>query len=190
MNAYHAALFLHLVALLSAIAASTIVHTSRVKMRDAASGAEALQWLGLAHGFVRVFPVALAVLTGSGAWMVHDTWPWSSPFVVGGFAGAGFLFASGAVIEGGRAGRVAAALAAARTEPVGEVVRDPLWWCASWANTGIAVAVVFVMVAKPSALETAVSLAAGVALGAAIGFGFSSRRRRETALDLATETKG
>ena len=188
MNSYHAALFLHLVALLSAIAASTIVHTSMVKIRDAATGGDALQWLGLAHGFARVFPVALAVLVGSGAWMVHDGWPWSSPFVVGGLAGAGFLFVSGAAIEGGRAGSVAKSLAAAPAEPVGDLVRDPLWWCASWANTGVAVAVVFAMTSKPLALATGVVLGAGVAAGAAIGF--AARRRRAVPLDLLTETKG
>lgn len=170
MDGYHVALFLHLVALLAAIAASTIVHTSMVKIRDSANGGGALQWLGLAHGFARVFPVALATLVGTGAWMVHDSWPWSSPFVLGGLAGAVFLFVSGAAIEGSRAGAVAAALASAPGEPVDRLVRDPVWWCASWANTGIAVAVVFVMTAKPSAFGTATSLVIGVAAGASIGF--------------------
>jgi hypothetical protein len=178
MNRYDLALFLHLLALLAAIAASTIVHVSMSKVRSARTGGEALQWLGLAHAFARVFPIALAALLGTGAWMVHDRWPWGAGFVEAGLTGVVFLAVSGGVVEGGRARRVATALAARPGESLehaAALVRDPLWWCASWGNTGVALAVVLSMVAKPSPAASFSVLAVGLTAGCCVGL--ASRRR-------------
>jgi hypothetical protein len=175
MNRYDLALVVHLVALLAAFGASTVVHVSMEKVRAADSGREALQWLGLAHGFARVFPVALAGLLASGAWMVHGRWPWGAGFVEAGLAGVAFLAVSGGALEGGRARRLAAALAARPEEPIehaAALVRDPLWWCASWANTGIALAVVVAMVTKPSPGASFAVLAVGLVVGCVVGLAF------------------
>jgi hypothetical protein len=169
MTGYQVALFFHLLALLAAIGASTIEHVSMAKVRDADTGGEALRWLGLAHSFARVFPVALAVLVGTGAWMVHDSWSWSASFVLAGLAGAVFLFGTGAGVLGPRAGRVAAALAAAPYERVPDVVRDPLWWCVSWGDTGVAIGVVLAMTAKPGAAGSALCVAGGLCAGIVVG---------------------
>jgi hypothetical protein len=175
MNRYDLALVVHLLALIAAFGASTVVHVSMPKVRSARSGGEALQWLGLAQGFARVFPVALAALLASGAWMVHGRWPWNSGFVEAGLTGVAFLAVSGGFLEGGRARRLAAALAARPAEPIehaAALVRDPLWWCGSWGNTGIALAVVVAMVTKPSPAGSFTVLAAGLALGCAVGLAF------------------
>lgn len=172
MNRYDLALFLHLLALLAAIAASTIVHVSMSKVRGARRGGEALQWLGLAHAFARIFPIALATLLGTGAWMVRGRWPWDAGFVEAGIAAVVILAVSGGVVEGGRARRIATALAARPTESLehaGALLRDPLWWCASWGNTGIALAVVLTMVAKPSPAASFAALAVGLAAGWLVG---------------------
>jgi hypothetical protein len=52
MNRYDLVLFLHLLALLAAIGASTVVHVALLKIRDACNGGEALQWLGGSGGGV------------------------------------------------------------------------------------------------------------------------------------------
>lgn len=168
MHGYQIALFLHLVALFAAFGASTVIHVSMVKVRSARSGGEALEWLGVAHVLSRVFPVALALLVGTGAWMLHSSWSWSSGFVLAGLTGVVLLFVSGAVIEGTRAGRLARTLAAQPSAPV-TGARDLLWWCASWANTGIAVGVAFTMVDKPSTAGAFGALAVGLLAGASIG---------------------
>ena len=178
MTGYHVALFFHLLALLSAVAASTIVHMTRVMARDAATGGAALTWLGLAHSFARVFPPALAVLVGTGAWMTHDTWTWTAPFILAGIAGGAFLLVSGAAIEGPRAARLAMRLADAPAEPVPDSVTDPVWWCASWANTGVAIGVVLAMVAKPGAGGAALCVAGGLCVGAGVGAAFRRRPAR------------
>jgi hypothetical protein len=176
MDGYRIALFLHLLALLAAFAASGIVHLSLLRARDAASGAEALQWVGLCHRLSRVFPVALLLLLGSGSWMVHKAWDWDAGFVDAGLTGVALLFVLGGAVEGGRVRTVAAALAAAPAEPVGEEVRDPAWWAANWANTGIATGVVFAMATKPSAGGAFAAVAAGLAAGACTGLALRQRR--------------
>jgi hypothetical protein len=169
MSGYQVALFFHLLALLSAIGASTIEHVSMAEVRDAPTGREALRRLGLAHAFSRVFPVALAVLVGTGAWMVHDDWSWSAPFVLAGIAGSVFLLVTGAGVLGPRAGRVAAALAAAPDERVPDLVRDPVWWCVSWGDTGVAIGVVLAMTARPGAAASALCVAGGLGVGVLVG---------------------
>jgi hypothetical protein len=169
MHGYHVALFVHLLALLAAFSASSLVHFAMTRVRDARTGAEALQWLGLCHRLSRVFPVALLTLVASGAWMTHDLWTWDTGFVDAGLTGAVLLLLSGAGVEGGRARRVAASLAAAPGDRPGEAVRDPLWWAASWANTGTALGVVFAMAAKPSAAGSFAGVAIGLVAGVCVG---------------------
>lgn len=169
MHGYDIALFLHLLALFAAFGASTVIHVSMRKIRAATSGGAALEWLGLAHTLSRVFPVALGVLVGTGAWMLHDAWSWSAGFVLAGLTGVALLFVSGAGVEGARARKVAAALAAEPAAPPSNAVRDPVWRCASWANTGIAVGVTLAMVAKLSIAAAFASLAIGLAAGVVVG---------------------
>lgn len=172
MNQYHVALFIHLLALLAAFGASTIVHVSMSKLRSARNGGEALQWLGLAHAFARVFPIALAALVGTGVWMVHGRWPWSAGFVEAGIAGVVFLALSGGVVEGGRARKLAGALAARPGEPLGHaeaLYRDPVWWSTSFANTCVAIAVVLVMVMQPSTAASFAALVVALVVGCAGG---------------------
>jgi hypothetical protein len=169
MHGYHIALFIHLLALLGAFAASSLVHFSMLRLREAGDGREALQWLGLAHRLARVFPVALLVLLGSGVWMVREAWDWDAGLVEAGLTGVVLLFVLGGAVEGGRARKVAAVLAADPAAAPGGVVRDAVWWATNWANTGIAIAVVFAMATKPSPAGAFAAVAVGAGAGACIG---------------------
>ena len=178
MTGFHIALFIHLLALFAAFGASTVVHVATVKIRRARTGGEALEWLGIAHALSPVFPAALAVLVGTGAWMLHRGGSWSAGFVLAGLAGVVLLFVSGAAFEGMRAKKLAAALAARPDDPP---IDDPLLSLISWANTGIAVGVTFGMVARPSTGAAFAALVAGLVAGAAVGLLAASRRSGETA---------
>lgn len=175
MHAYQLALFVHLLALLAAIAASALVHYSLLRLRRAETAAEALPLIGTCHRVSPAFPIALLALVATGAWMVHSAWSWSAGFVDAGLVGAAFLFASGAVLEGGRAKNIAAALAGGAHPS--DVVHDPVLWAANSGNTGLALAIVFVMATKPSAPIAFVALAVGLAIGAGVGLAL----RRPTA---------
>jgi hypothetical protein len=185
MHGYQILLFVHLLALLAAFSASGIVHFALIKLRDARTGGEALQWLGLAHKLSPVFPLALLTLLGSGAWMVHDAWTWNTGFVDAGLTGVVVLFLSGALLEGGRARKVAAELAQAPGAPVAgraaELVRDRLLWCASWGNSGTALGVVFAMVAKLGVAGSFAAVAAGLGAGVAVALASGGRSVRQVA---------
>jgi hypothetical protein len=175
---YSIALVVHLFALLGAFGASTVVHLAMHRARSAERGRDALPWLGLAKTFARVFPVALALLLASGAWLVHDRWTWDVGFVWAGLAGVAFLFVCGGAVAGRRGALVAAAVAAAPEEPLPGLVCDRAWWWASFASSGVALGIVAAMAAKPSAAAAFGLLLVGLCAGAAAGeLGRGSRRR-------------
>ena len=169
MTGYSVALVVHLFALLGAIGASTVVHLAMHRARSAERGADALPWLGLAKTFARVFPVSLALLLASGAWLVHERWTWSFGFVWAGLAGVAFLFVSGGAVADRRGRAVAAAVLASGGGPVPAIVHDRAWWLASYANSGVALGVVAAMAAKPSAGAAFGLLAAGLCIGLTVG---------------------
>jgi hypothetical protein len=192
MKAYDLVLFLHLGALLAAFSASGIIHFSMLRMRGARTGGEALQWLGACHAVSKVFPVALLTLVGSGAWMVHDLWSWSTGFVDAGLTGAAALFVLGGAVEAARAKKAAAALAAAPGAPVtgaaAALVRDPVWWAASWGSSGLAVGIAFAMVTKPGAAGAFAAIVVAFAAGAAVGL--VARRRGPAPAPAAAHAAG
>ncbi len=172
MHAYGLALFVHLSALLTAIAATGVIAVAMRQVRAARVGAEALQWLGLAKSAAHVFPLALLTLVASGAYMVHSAWTWSTPWVDAGLTGVVFLGVVGDRLEGGRAARLAAALAADPGAPIegraATLLRDPIWWTAATVNPAVAVGVVFDMATKPGPLGSAAALVVAAAAGAVL----------------------
>lgn len=172
MNGYGIALFLHLLALLAAIGASAVIALAMHRIRAARVAGEALQWLGTCKAVANVFPVALLTLLASGAYMVHRAWSWDAGWIWAGLAGVVFLGAAGDRLEGGRAKRIAQALAADPAAPLqgrlAELVRDPVWWTAATVNHAVALAVVFVMATKPGLGGSVAALVVAVAVGAAV----------------------
>jgi hypothetical protein len=93
-------------------------------------------------------------------------WSWSAAWVRAGLAAAVMLFASGGFL-GFRHRQAGVALEQLRASggDARELARDPVLATLPWVNTGIALAVVFVMTTKPALAGSAVSLAAGIAAG-------------------------
>lgn len=187
MNGYTIALFIHLAALVAASAASALVHLADVRRSRATSVSEARQWHALAASTARVFPIAVLVLFASGGYMISagHGWSWSTGWVDAGIAGVVVLMVNGAML--GRRGRAAArelaelASAAAATH-AGAIPRDPLASTLAWANTGLAVAVVFVMTTKPTLVGSLIVLAIGIAAGVLLA------RSTEPRAELVEET--
>lgn len=170
MTSYHLVLFVHLLALVAASAASGIVHVAEVRYRRATRVDDARFWHGLASHTARIFPIALVALVATGSWMMHSGgWAWSSGWVVAGLLTTVFLFASGGLL-GARGAAEARALRA--------LDRDAAWSPApgaagferalSWSNTGVAMAAVYVMVIKPALAGALVALVVGAALGVTV----------------------
>ncbi len=171
MDGYRIALFVHLLSLLVATAAAGITHLAERRLHGATTAAEARQWHGIVMGTAQVFPVAVVGLVLSGAYMVHRAWTWNTGFVDAGLLAAVLLMVSGIVL--GRRGtaakaefeRVGAGPLDARAQAA---ARDGFAEALSWANTMLALAVVFVMVTKPALPGALAELVLGVLAGVAI----------------------
>jgi len=172
MDGYHLALFIHLLALMAAVAASALVHLADARRARAATPRDALAWHALAGSAARTFPIALLLLAATGAVMVETSegLEWAAGWVATGLLGVVALLASGGVIavRSRREARELARLAAsdsARGAPPPDAVVETL----SWVNTGLAVAVILVMSTKPPLVESLVALAVGAAGGLVLG---------------------
>ena len=174
---YGVVLFAHVGALLAAISAGALSHLSEARMRSASTAAALRPWAKLLGRLGKVFPVALLVLLGSGAYLVHHAWSWSAGWVEASLVGVGLLFASGAGIVRARGLALRRALMAASDGPLPPAVRRLIFRhpavFASWMNTGLAIGIVFAMTAKPALAGSATALVVGASagLGVAVGVG-------------------
>lgn len=172
MTGYQLALLVHILALLSATAASAIVHFAAGRRAAAPTLRQALDWARVIGSAARVFPFAVLTLVASGAYMVgmEGRWSWSAGWVIAGIVGAVTLLASGAVLgaRGAAAGRAAGARmqAAAGRELPNDAPPDRVTAILSEANTFLALAVVAVMTLKPGIAGALATLAVGWAIGA------------------------
>lgn len=165
MNTYGLALFVHLCALLAAMSAGALSHLSEARMRDAPSVEALRSWAQLLDRLGKVFPVALFVLLGSGAYLVNRSWSWSSGWVDVSVVGVVLLFVSGGGVVRARGIALRRALMATPHGPVPRevqrLIRSHPAAFASWMNTGIAIAIVFAMAVKPAFAGSTAALAVG-----------------------------
>ena len=149
------------------------MHFAAARLRDAETVAVARTWAGVIEKASRVFPIALAALLISGAYLVHRGWSWSTGWIDAGLAGVVLLFALGAGIVGARTRALTRELSAAADGPLGEraarIARQHPGAIASWTNTGLALGVVFVMTTKPALAGSIVALAVAATLGGLVG---------------------
>ena len=176
---YGVVLFLHLCALLAAISAGALAHLAEARMRDAVSVEFLRPWARLLGRLGKVFPIALLVLLGSGAYLVHRSWTWSAGWVDVSIVGVVLLFASGGGLVRARGVALRRALMAAGDGPVSPevrrlIVKHPAAF-ASWMNTGLAIGIVFAMTAKPALPGSVLALVVGAAAGLGLAVGMGKR---------------
>jgi hypothetical protein len=170
MDLYHVAKFLHLLALLVAAGITAVTKLAAGRRARAGTVGEALDWHTVLLSAARLFPICLVVFLLTGGYMmsvVHVSM--STGFIVAGMLGVVLLFASGTFlgIKGGALKGVLEQMAskgadqpAPRLVPPAAVVLLPT------INTGLALAVAFVMVTKPTSIPIALGIvAAGIVLG-------------------------
>lgn len=171
MHAYDIALYLHILSLFVAFAVTGTMWTALARIRSARVCGEALQWLALGKTAGMVFPVVLLTLLATGAFMVHSSWTWSTPWVDAGLTGVVFLGVVGDRVEGGQAKKIAHVLAADPGAPLegraAAALRNPLFWTAGIVNPLIATAVAFDMVTKPGPAGAGAALAVALVVGCA-----------------------
>lgn len=166
MSGYSVALFFHFVSLVAAVAAAALAGYAGFRLRGVESAAAAQSWAALIGRAAPVFPVASAGLLASGAYMTHEAWSWSTPWIVTGLIGLGLIALLGAGVERSR-GRAAVRelRAAGLSARARSLLRDPIAWSSKVTTWTLMVAVMFVMTAKPGAGACAASLAGAVVGG-------------------------
>ena len=169
MTKYQIVLFIHLLALLAATAASAIVKLAAGRRAAAPTLRESMEWGTLIGATSRVFPIAVVTLVATGAYMAAGQWGWRQGWIEAGVLGSVILLASGAVL--GRRGAMQAKanvrrLMSATHELPNDESPDRLAAVLSGANTGLALAIAFVMTTKPGLAAAMGVLAVGAAAGA------------------------
>jgi hypothetical protein len=130
-------------------------------------GADATAWLAFVEKVVRAFPIAVVGLLATGAYMTHQRWSWSVPWIDAALVGLGLIIALGSGIERARMQALKRALVASGLSPdARRLLRDPVAWTAKITTLTLVVAVVFVMTMKPAAGGSVAAIVVAVAAGA------------------------
>ena len=170
MDAYHIALFLHVVTLIVAASATAVTKLAVGRRIRARTVREALEWHELLVKTSRLFPICLAAFLATGIYMVSiaGARAWSAGFVVAGLAGITLLFGSGTYlgIKAKGLGQLLVSQSSKTPDAAPpRLVPPPLVAMLPVVNTGIALAVVFDMVTKPASVVVALTIIA-VGIGA------------------------
>jgi hypothetical protein len=179
MDAYHIALFLHIVTLVVAAGATAVTKLAVGRRIRARTVGEALEWHNLLMPASRLFPICLVVFVITGGYMmsvIHVNF-WSSGFLVAGLVGVALLFASGTFlgIKGNALKQILEQAAKQGSErPVPRLVPPPLVVMLPVVNAGIALSVVFAMVTKPASVPVALGV---IGIGAVLSVATTWRRR-------------
>jgi len=167
MDSYHIALFVHLLTLIVAASVTAVTKLAAARRMRARTVGELQEWHGVLMSAARLFPICLAFFVASGAYMlrVAQASAWTSAYVMAGLTGVVLLLASG-VYLGAKARVIRDVLTEmarhGADRPAPTLVPPRLVSTLPAVNTGIALAVVFDMVTKPTSLTIALGV---IALG-------------------------
>ena len=185
MDTYGAVKYLHILFLLGAFGAGTVVHACLFRLRAARTLADAAPWGALAGKLENVFPIAILGLFGTGAYMTSDAWTWSTRWIDVSTAGLALMLAQGGGIAARRAHALEHALMANGPGELGERARqmtcDPALWVASFTNPALALGIVWNMTQKPGLGESIAAVAVAYAVGAALALWFTRTPAPEAA---------
>lgn len=184
MDAYHVALFLHLLTIIVAAGVTTITKLAVNRRIRARTVAEALEWHALLVSASRFFPICLASFLATGTYMVTvlGSRAWSSGYVIAGLVGVTLLLGSGTFL-GVKANALKQVLQRiAETGPDAApptLVPPRLVTTLPLVNTGIALATVFDMTIKPANVLVALAvIALGIVITAILALSQHGKRDR------------
>ncbi len=171
MDAYHVALYLHLLSLVVLVGGITLVSVCYLRLRAAASLIDATPWARLADQAGWLFPPAILGLLATGAYLTNDTWTWGTPWIATSIAGLALVTLQGPLVAGPRARALKHALDENQAGPLGvrarQLARDRTLWVVIFANPGIVLGITWNMSVKPGTAGAVAAVLAGYAVGAA-----------------------
>ena len=177
-------LFTHIFFVIAGLSLAAVLHTGLLLQRAARQVAAIRSWPRVIAVVEAALPVLAVLILLTGAWLLHlstGEFGWSDGWVIAFLVALVAAEAAGAAI-----GRRSAALRhAIDTAPDGPIdgdlrrrILDPALWCVPNAITATFLAVVFVMVVKPSGLGSAMVIVVIALLGALSGIPFSRAPHR------------
>jgi len=169
------ALFLHILMVIIGLSAAAVLHVALLQLRAADDVAAARSWPRVIAVLETLLPVAGLAILLTGAWTLQASggeFGWSQGWVITALVGLVAVETADGLVTP-RSKTLRRTIAEAPDGPVDIELRrrilDPVLWCVLHGGTAVFLAVVFVMVTKPSGLWSAVVVAAVGALGAASG---------------------
>ena len=175
MNTYHYVLYVHFLSLFVGIGAGAVLLACLFQLRAARTVEQAAPWGMLAGKVGKLFPIAILGLFGTGAYMTSETtfpWSWSTRWIDVGIAALVVLGVQGGGIAERTGHKLAAALRANGSGPLGPEARrmalHPGLWVVEFSNLGIVFGVVWNMTEKPGLGGSLAAVLVGYAVGAAL----------------------
>ena len=176
MPSFQIALFLHILTLLAATAATAVTKMAVARRARARTLGEAIEWHATLGAAAKVFPICLAAFFLTGWYMIHalGELAWSTGFVVAGLVGVVYLLVSGIYlgVKGKALAEVLDGMAKAKgvDAPAPKLVPPPAVALLPMINTFVALAVAYDMVTRPTSIGVAlIALGVGAVLGIAMG---------------------
>jgi hypothetical protein len=179
---YSLILFAHLVAVVTVFFVVGIMVAAVLRILNAGTPHEALTACRTIAKSEKSMPVVSVALFVTGGYMTHAGWTWTTPWIDAGIAGLIAMMLFGAIFLGSRASKLHAMLleAAKSPNPVSRSYMQEAFAliCGNGLNVGLALGVMYLMVAKPSGV---VGCIATLLIGAAIGFAAFALTQRSAA---------
>jgi hypothetical protein len=152
MDSYKVALYAHFLAVVSAVAGSTLLHFNVVRLRRATLVAEARDAIGTIARIAPFMPLFALALLATGAPLVMLRWAWHDGWVIAGIVGLVSMPVVTLIVLKPRLASWAGRLADAKDGPLdgalAAAIKDRVAWGAMTYNHVMALAIMLVMVLK------------------------------------------
>jgi hypothetical protein len=172
MNERSIALFIHLLGVVTLFIAIGLLQRVGAALRAASSVEELRVLLSLARTTRSMFPAALLFIFASGLFMAARSFSFETPWIVVGIASVVVMPILGGAVAGRRLAAVGkgAASASSITPELARAIRNPAIWVALGLNSGLAIGVLWLMVAKPGWAQSIGVVIVLALVGAAAGY--------------------
>ena len=174
MDTYHVVLYIHLLSLLLAFGAASVLCVCLFQLRGARELTDAIPWGRVAGKTGRLFPIAILGLFGTGAYMTSDVWTWSTGWIEVAIVALVVLGLQGALIAERSGKKLEHALRENGPGLLGEEARrmTRYWglWMIEFSAIGLVLGIIWNMTTKPGTGTSIVAAVIGYGAGAGLGF--------------------
>ncbi len=185
MSVYGVVLFLHVLFVLVAFGAASIVHITLFELRRATTVAEVRLAARRLAKLEIVFPLSALLLFLAGGYLVHDRWTWGTSWVSAAIAGLLVMEALGGTLLRSATARLHREANEAADGSIPDSLSGLIFSRATWVGnhvaTGLGIGIVLLMTSKPGTAGAIAVLVIATVLAAASALPFSGVTQTVTA---------